>query len=83
MTKIRQELNNLVQIKKYDNSNRNTSNMYPWCHKMIYPESCCTLPCREEGNEGIPLRDEMISSYTPKTGTIHVPVLGPCELGQE
>jgi hypothetical protein len=57
MTKIRQELNNVVQIKKYDKSSRNTSNMHLWCHKMMYPESCFTTPCREEENEGIPLRN--------------------------
>jgi hypothetical protein len=50
---------------------------------MIYPESCCTTPFREKENEDIPLRDERISSYGPKTGTIHVPVLGPYEMGLE
>jgi len=57
--------------------------MHPWCHNMIYPESCCTTPCREEENEDIPSRDERISSYGSKTGTIQVPVLGLYKLGLE
>jgi len=47
------------------------------------PRHCCTTPCREEENEDIPLRDEGISSYKPKTGTIQVPVLGSYKLGLE
>lgn len=57
--------------------------MNPQCHKMIYPESCCTTPCREEENEDIPLRDERMSSYGPKTGNIQVLVLGLYKLGLE